>query len=87
MDDASGKIQHSELSGNTDFPITRLRAAFQTAFAAQPLIITAPTGSGKSTMVPLWCAELSDRPTLVLEPRRVACRSLARWLSKLRENR
>lgn len=35
-------------------------------------------------MVPLWCAELSDRPTLVLEPRRVACRSLARWLSKLR---
>ena len=84
MDDASGKTQHSELSGNTDFPITRLRAAFQTAFAAQPLIITAPTGSGKSTMVPLWCAELSDRPTLVLEPRRVACRSLARWLSKLR---
>ena len=35
-------------------------------------------------MIPLWCAELSDRPTLVLEPRRVACRSLARWLSKLR---
>ena len=35
-------------------------------------------------MVPLWCAELSGRPTLVLEPRRVACRSLARWLSKLR---
>ena len=84
MDDASGKIQHTELSSNTDFPITRLRAAFQTAFAAQPLIITAPTGSGKSTMVPHWCAELSDRPTLVLEPRRVACRSLARWLSKLR---
>ena len=84
MADVSGKTQHTELSNNTDFPITRLRTEFQTAFAAQPLIITAPTGSGKSTMVPHWCAELSDRPTLVLEPRRVACRSLARWLSKLR---
>ena len=84
MDGVSGKTQQIALSNNTDFPITRLRTAFQAVFATQPLIITAPTGSGKSTMVPLWCAELSDRPTLVLEPRRVACRSLARWLSKLR---
>ncbi len=84
MVDTSGKAQHTGLLGNTDFPIKRLRSAFQTAFGTQPLIITASTGSGKSTMVPLWCAELSDRPTLVLEPRRVACRSLARWLSKLR---
>ena len=85
MTDASGKTQHIELVNNPDFPIASLRPALQSAFATQPLIITAPTGSGKSTMVPLWCAELSDRPTLVLEPRRVACRSLARWLSKLRE--
>ncbi len=84
MTDASGKTQQIELPNNPDFPIALLRPALQNAFATQPLIITAPTGSGKSTMVPLWCAELSDRPTLVLEPRRVACRSLARWLSKLR---
>ena len=84
MDSAPSKTQHARPINDTDFPITRLRTAFQTALATQPLIITAPTGSGKSTMAPLWCAELSDRPTLVLEPRRVACRSLARWLSKLR---
>lgn len=84
MTDASGKTQHIELANNPDFPIASLRPALQNAFATQPLIITAPTGSGKSTMVPLWSAELSDRPTLVLEPRRVACRSLARWLSKFR---
>ncbi len=84
MDNALGKTQQTESFNNTDFPITRLYTVFQTVFATQPLIITAPTGSGKSTMIPLWCAELSDRPTLVLEPRRVACRSLARWLSKLR---
>ena len=84
MDSVSDNTQHTGLLDNTELPIASLRPAFQNAFAAQPLIITAPTGSGKSTMVPLWCTELSDRPTLVLEPRRVACRSLARWLSKLR---
>ena len=84
MDSVSDNTQHTGLLDNTELPIASLRPAFQNAFATQPLIITAPTGSGKSTMVPLWCTELSDRPTLVLEPRRVACRSLARWLSKLR---
>ena len=84
MNGASSRTQHTELLNNADFPIASLRPVFQAAFTTQPLIITAPTGSGKSTIVPLWCAELSDHPTLVLEPRRVACRSLARWLSKLR---
>ena len=84
MDSVSDNTQHARPLDNTELPIASLRPVFQSAFATQPLIITAPTGSGKSTMVPLWCAELSGRPTLVLEPRRVACRSLARWLSKLR---
>ena len=84
MDCVSDNTQHTRLLDDTALPIVSLRSAFQDAFATQPLIITAPTGSGKSTMVPLWCTELSSRPTLVVEPRRVACRSLARWLSKLR---
>ena len=84
MNCVSDNTQHTTLLDNTELPIASLRPTFQNIFATQPLVITAPTGSGKSTMVPLWCAELSDRPTLVLEPRRVACRSLARWLSKLR---
>ena len=84
MDCALDNTQQTRLLDNTELPIASLRPTFESAFATQPLIITAPTGSGKSTMVPLWCAELSDCPTLVLEPRRVACRSLARWLSKLR---
>lgn len=57
-----------------------------------PIIVTAPTGSGKSTRIPLWmadaCAETSSdgktKPVLVVEPRRVACRSLAGWLSEQR---
>ena len=48
------------------------------------MVIVAPTGSGKSTQVPPWCAALSDKPVLVVEPRRVACRSLARWVAQQR---
>lgn len=63
-------------------PITELKEMFQEAIAAGPMVVVAPTGSGKSTQIPSWCAELSDAPVLVVEPRRVACRSLARWVAK-----
>lgn len=42
------------------------------------MVLTAPTGSGKSTRVPLWLAdEGPGGRVLVVEPRRVACRALA----------
>ena len=63
-------------------PITELKETFQETIAADPVVVVAPTGSGKSTQIPSWCAELSDDPVLVVEPRRVACRSLARWVAK-----
>ena len=66
----------------TNLPITELKETFQNAIAASPVVIVAPTGSGKSTQIPSWCAALSDKPVLVVEPRRVACRSLARWVAK-----
>ena len=65
-----------------NLPITKLKAAFQEAVATGPVVVVAPTGSGKSTQIPSWCAALSDAPVLVVEPRRVACRSLARWVAK-----
>ena len=66
----------------TNLPITELKETFQNAIVASPVVIVAPTGSGKSTQIPSWCAALSDKPVLVVEPRRVACRSLARWVAK-----
>ena len=63
-------------------PITELKETFQEAITAAPVVVVAPTGSGKSTQIPSWCAALSDAPVLVVEPRRVACRSLARWVAK-----
>ena len=68
----------------TNLPITALKAKFHDAIATGPVVIVAPTGSGKSTQIPPWCAALSDAPVLVVEPRRVACRSLARWVAQQR---
>lgn len=64
----------------TDLPVATLRERFGEALDAGPVVLTAPTGSGKSTLVPLWCAGAGHR-TLVVEPRRVACRALYRFLA------
>ena len=66
----------------TTLPITELKQTFQDTIAKGPVVVVAPTGSGKSTQIPPWCAALSDTPVLVVEPRRVACRSLARWVAQ-----
>jgi len=64
---------------STQLPIDSLRRDLEAALATGPLVVTAPTGSGKSTRVPCWC----PGPVLVVEPRRVACRSLARRVAEL----
>ncbi|MCC6443651.1 MAG: ATP-dependent RNA helicase [Armatimonadetes bacterium] len=65
-----------------ELPVDILRDAVLKEAARRPLIISALTGSGKSTRVPIWCYEALKKPVLVVEPRRVACRSLARWVSQ-----
>ena len=75
-------------------PIFSARASLETAWkVGKPIVLSAPTGSGKSTCVPLWLAESellnsaaieSDKIVLVVEPRRVACRALAMYLSQVR---
>ena len=66
----------------THLPINELKTTFHDTIATGPVVIVAPTGSGKSTQIPPWCAALSDASVLVVEPRRVACRSLARWVAQ-----
>ncbi len=63
-------------------PIHGIEASFRRAVARGHVVVSAPTGSGKSTVVPTWCASELGR-ALVVEPRRVACRSLARYVSGL----
>ena len=65
-------------------PIATLRQAFLEALGGGPVVVSSPTGSGKSTEVPRWCG---PGRVLVIEPRRVACRSLAARVSDLEETR
>ena len=62
-------------------PIESLREEFEREYLSRRVVVSAPTGSGKSTQVPRWCG-VKGR-VLVVEPRRVACRGLASWVARL----
>ncbi len=65
----------------SQLPIEGLRAQFLEHIQRHPVVLSSPTGSGKSTQVPRWCGDLGR--VLVVEPRRVACRSLAQRVAHL----
>ena len=60
-------------------PIDSLRPEFMAALEVGHVVVEAPTASGKSTRLPVWCAERGR--VLVVEPRRLACRALARYVA------
>ncbi|MSR64166.1 MAG: ATP-dependent RNA helicase [Verrucomicrobiae bacterium] len=66
---------------NTDLPIFELQQQLLTTVAKQRrFILTAPTGSGKSTQVPQILRDrgvLGDGQVVILQPRRLATRMLA----------
>jgi len=63
-------------------PITPLLPRVLAAARLGPVVVSAPTGSGKSTCVPSTLTALGR--VLVIEPRRVACRALAVRVAELR---
>ncbi len=62
-------------------PIDAIKIPVMQALQQGNIVVEAATGSGKSTHLPLWCAEQGR--VLVVEPRRIACRSLARHVAEL----
>lgn len=69
----------SSRAATHDLPIHAIRGAFVDAIARAPVVVSSPTGSGKSTEIPRWC----EGRVLVVEPRRIACRTLAARVAEL----
>ncbi len=72
----------------SDLPIVEIRDALIEALRKQRrLILTARTGSGKSTQVPQMMLDgglLGDGQVVVLQPRRLPTRMLAAWVAQAR---
>jgi ATP-dependent helicase HrpB len=68
---------------DAELPIASLKGAFLEAVDRTAVVVSSPTGSGKSTEVPRWCGG----QVLVIEPRRIACRSLAARVAELERTR
>lgn len=71
-----------------DLPIFEIeRRLLEILRTRKRLILTAPTGSGKSTQVPQMLLDgglLGDRQVTVLQPRRLPTRMLAKWVAQAR---
>ncbi|MEZ9074362.1 helicase-related protein [Vibrio splendidus] len=61
-------------------PIDSYQNVFHEQIANSHLVVEAETGSGKSTRLPIWASEHGR--VLVVEPRRIACTSLAKYLAQ-----
>ncbi len=61
-------------------PIDSYNNVFHEQLSHSHLVVEAETGSGKSTRLPIWASEHGR--VLVVEPRRIACTSLAKYLAQ-----
>lgn len=66
-------------NANRQLPIDTLRDDFRAALADGHVVVSAATGTGKSTRLPVWAAERGR--VLVVEPRRIAAVSLAGFVA------
>ncbi|MFA0085665.1 DEAD/DEAH box helicase [Vibrio sp. 10N.261.51.F12] len=64
----------------TSLPIDYIEAEFKQRLTQHHLVVEAETGSGKSTRLPIWAMEQGR--VLVVEPRRIACTSLAGFMAE-----
>lgn len=66
-------------------PIEQIKAEFLCAIEQETvLVLTAPPGAGKSTVLPLWLLEtrFANQTIYLLQPRRVAAKNIACYLAQ-----
>ncbi|MFD2176571.1 helicase-related protein [Veronia pacifica] len=68
-----------------NFPIEKIKSHFLQALPSTNLVIQAETGTGKSTHLPVWASKHGR--VLVIEPRRIACTSLAGFVAETLDSR
>ncbi|WP_135454736.1 helicase-related protein [Vibrio echinoideorum] len=64
----------------SQLPIDAYQNTFHEQISNSHLVVEAETGSGKSTRLPIWASQHGR--VLVVEPRRIACMSLANYLAQ-----
>ena len=84
----TGRVNLSDLLADSDLPVAAAaRDIAETTHPGDALVISAPPGTGKTTLVPPALAQaLGAEPTqrvIVVQPRRVAARASARRLAHL----
>lgn len=71
----------------TDLPVVAILSEIQQTLATQnTLLVSAPAGAGKSTLIPLALLDapwLGNQKIIMLEPRRLAARSIAERMASL----
>ncbi|WP_440053677.1 DEAD/DEAH box helicase [Pseudoalteromonas sp. T1lg65] len=66
-------------------PIETIKDQFITELTSRSaIVVSATTGSGKSTCLPIWSTNFGK--VLVIEPRRIACTALANYVSHLQHS-
>lgn len=70
---------------DSTLPVDAIRDDYLAALSRGHVVVSAATGSGKSTRLPLWSRERGR--VLVVEPRRVACTALAEYVAHLGKSR
>ncbi|QBY04743.1 ATP-dependent helicase HrpB [Thalassotalea sp. HSM 43] len=69
------------------YPVTNIKTELlNTLTSTNTIILSAPPGAGKSTVLPLWLLPLpqfADKKIIMLQPRRLATRSVAQRLAQM----
>ncbi|WP_035025635.1 helicase-related protein [Enterovibrio calviensis] len=76
---SKSNVIQSTSSKAIHLPIDSIQSAVESVLAHRNVIIQSDTGTGKSTRLPVWASKLGR--VLVIEPRRVACTSLAGFVA------